>query len=195
MGPVWNKLCSFTTYPSLRRILGQTNSAIDIHRARDQGDIILIDGSQCTADAIKIIARLYLIDMHFTCQKRPEHASRLHLFVADEVHLYAVNILQRILAEDRKFGLSVILATQYLDQLPDPILAGILGNVGTLILLQLGGPDADRLTRWLKPEVSHRNLLRLPETHALLRTKQGGGVTQLFTMKNPIVSVGNESWI
>ncbi|MFD1674796.1 type IV secretory system conjugative DNA transfer family protein [Alicyclobacillus fodiniaquatilis] len=194
LGPIWNKLGALTTYPSLRRILGQTQSAIDTRTVMDEGDIVLIDGSGCTTDAIKIVAGLYLIDLHFTCKRRPEHRSRLHLFIGDESHLYSVNVLQKILAEDRKFGLSLFLATQYLDQLPDPILAGILGNVGTLILLQLGGPDADRLTRWLKPDVSSRQLMTLPEMHALVRTKLEGGVTELFTMQNSIVSSGNEDW-
>lgn len=195
LGPIWNKLGALTTYPSLRRILGQTKSAVNTRKVMDDGDIVLIDGSGCTADAVKIIAGLYLIDLHFTCQRRPEHASRLHLFLADEVHLYATNVLQKILAEDRKFGLSLLLATQYLDQLPDPILAGILGNVGTLVLLQLGGPDADRLTRWLKPDISARDLLTIPELHALVRTKLDGGATQLFTMQNPIVTTGKEEWV
>ncbi|KYP79874.1 type IV secretory system conjugative DNA transfer family protein [Ferroacidibacillus organovorans] len=194
LGPIWNKLGALTTYPSLRRMLGQTKSAVDTRAVMDEGDIVLIDGSGCTTDAIKIIAGLYLIDLHFTCKRRPEHRSRLHLFLGDEAHLYAVNVLQKILAEDRKFGLSLFLATQYLDQLPDPILAGILGNVGTLILLQLGGPDADRLTRWLKPEVSARQLMTLPEMHALVRTKLEGGVTELFTMQNPLVPAGHEEW-
>ncbi|EJY56450.1 hypothetical protein URH17368_0883 [Alicyclobacillus hesperidum URH17-3-68] len=194
LGPIWNKLGALTTYPSLRRILGQTKSAIDTRRVMDEGHIVLIDGSGCTTDAVKIIAGLYLIDLHFTCKCRPEHRSRLHLFFGDELHLYAVNVIQKILAEDRKFGLSLFLSTQYLDQLPDPILAGILGNVGTLILLQLGGPDADRLTRWLKPDVSARELMTLPEMNALVRTKLDGGVTELFTMRNPLVPSGHDEW-
>ncbi|WP_153005087.1 type IV secretory system conjugative DNA transfer family protein [Ferroacidibacillus organovorans] len=194
LGPIWNKLGALTTYPSLRRILGQMKSAVDTRTVMDDGHIVLIDGSGCTTDAVKIIAGLYLIDLHFTCKRRPEHRSRLHIFLGDETHLYAVNVLQKILAEDRKFGLSLFLATQYLDQLPDPILAGILGNVGTLILLQLGGPDADRLTRWLKPDVSSRELMTLPEMNALVRTKLEGGVTELFTMRNPLVTSGNDSW-
>jgi hypothetical protein len=194
LGPIWNKLGALTTYPSLRRVLGQAKSAIDTRTVMDEGHIVLIDGSGCTADAVKIIAGLYLIDLHFTCKRRPEHRSRLHVFFGDESHLYAVNVLQKILAEDRKFGLSLFLATQYLDQLPDPVLAGILGNVGTLILLQLGGPDADRLTRWLKPDVSSRELMTLPELNALVQTKLDGGVTELFTMQNPLVKGGNPEW-
>lgn len=195
LGPLWNKLGALTTYPSLRRILGQTKNAVDTRTVMDDGHIVLIDGSGCTTDAVKIIAGLYLIDLHFTCKRRPEHRSRLHIFFGDESHLYAVNVLQKILAEDRKFGLSLFLATQYLDQLPDPILAGILGNVGTLILLQLGGPDADRLTRWLKPDVSSRDLMALPEMNALVRTKQDGGVTKLFSMQSPLVPSGNTAWV
>lgn len=194
LGPIWNKLGALTTYPSLRRILGQTKSAIDTRTIMDDGHIVLIDGSGCTADAVKIIAGLYLIDLHFTCKRRPEHRSRLHIFFGDESHLYAVNVLQKILAEDRKFGLSLFLATQYLDQLPDPVLAGILGNVGTLILLQLGGPDADRLTRWLKPDVSSRELMTLPELNALVRTKLEGGITELFTLQNPLAPAGHPDW-
>jgi len=67
LGPIWNKLGALTTYPSLRRILGQTKSAVNTRKVMDDGDIVLIAGSNCTADAVKIIAGLYLIDLHFTC--------------------------------------------------------------------------------------------------------------------------------
>ena len=195
LGPILNKLGALLTYPTSRRMLGQLQSSVNIRRCMDEGHIVLIDGSGCVPDLLRILASLFMIDYHFTCRKRPPHASRPHFFFADEVHLFATDILAKILSEDRKFGLSLFLATQYLTQLPDRILEAILGNVGTLILLQMGGPDADRLTRWLKPMVSAHDLMHLPELHAIVRTKGHQGKLVMFTMKNEIVPIAHTDWI
>lgn len=195
LGPILNKLGALTTYPTSRRMLGQLQSSIHTRQVMDNGHIVLIDGSGCVPDLLKILASLFFIDYHFTCRKRPQHQSRPHLFFADECHLFATDILTKILAEDRKFGLSLFLATQYLSQLSDRILEAILGNVGTLMLLQLGGPDADKLSRWLKPQVTTNDLMNLAEMHAIVRTKGQEGRLELFTVKNDIVPVQHEAWI
>ncbi|MFC4306405.1 type IV secretory system conjugative DNA transfer family protein [Cohnella boryungensis] len=195
LGPILNKLGALTTYPTSRRMLGQLQSSVNTRQMMDEGHIVLIDGSGCVPDLLKILASLFFIDYHFTCRKRPQHKSRAHFFFADEIHLFATDILTKILAEDRKFGLSLFLATQYLSQLSDKVLEAILGNVGTLMLLQLGGPDADKLSRWLKPQVTNLDLMNLSELHAIVRTKGHEGRLELFTVKNEIVPVRNEEWI
>lgn len=195
LGPIMNKLGALTTYPTARRMLGQQRSSINTRQVMDDGHIVLIDGSGCVPDLLKILASLFFIDYHFICRKRPQHKSKAHLFFADECHLFATDILTKILAEDRKFGLSLFLATQYLTQLSDRILEAILGNVGTLMLLQLGGPDADKLSRWLKPQVTNSDLMNLAELHAIVRTKGHEGRLELFTVKNEIVPVKHEAWI
>ncbi|THF74363.1 type IV secretory system conjugative DNA transfer family protein [Cohnella fermenti] len=195
LGPILNKLGALTTYPTSRRMLGQLRSSIDTRQVMDEGRIVLIDGSGCVPDLLKILASLFFIDYHFTCRKRPQHQSRPHFVFADEIHLFATDILTKILAEDRKFGLSLFLATQYLSQLSDRILEAILGNVGTLMLLQLGGPDADKLSRWLKPQVTSTDLMNLAELHAIVRTKGQEGRLELFTVKNEIVPTEHTEWV
>ncbi|MFC0213819.1 ATP-binding protein [Paenibacillus chartarius] len=195
LGPIMNKLGALTTYPMSRRMLGQLHSSVNTRQVMDDGHIVLIDGSGCVPDLLKILASLFFIDYHFTCRKRPQHQSKAHFFFADEIHLFATDILTKILAEDRKFGLSLFLATQYLSQLSDRILEAILGNVGTLMLLQLGGPDADKLSRWLKPLVTNADLMNLAELHAIVRTKGHEGRLELFTIKNDIVPIRHEAWI
>lgn len=195
LGPILNKLGALTTYPTSRRMLGQHQSSVNTRQAMDDGQIVLIDGSGCVPDLLKILSSLFFIDYHFTCRKRQQHKSRSHFFFADEIHLFATDILSKILAEDRKFGLSLFLATQYLSQLSDKILEAILGNVGTLMLLQLGGPDADKLSRWLKPQITNLDLMNLAELNAIVRTKGEQGKLELFTVKNEIVPILHEEWI
>jgi hypothetical protein len=195
LGPILNKLGALTTYPTSRRMLGQLQSSVNTRQAMDDGRIVLIDGSGCVPDLLKMMSSLFFIDYHFTCRKRPQHQSRPHFFFADEVHLFATDILSKILAEDRKFGLSLFLATQYLSQLSDKILEAILGNVGTLMLLQLGGPDADKLSRWLKPQITNLDLLNLAELNAIVRTKGEQGKLELFTVQNEIVPILYQEWV
>ena len=195
LGPILNKLGALTTYPSSRRMLGQLKSYYPTRKIMDEGRIVLIDGSGCVPDLLKVISSLFFIDYHFACRKRPQHAARTHFFAADEIHLFATGIIEKILAEDRKFGLSLVLATQYLSQLSENIYQAIMGNVGTMILLQLGGPDAERITRWLKPGISVTDLMNLPQLEAIVRTKGEGGRVHHFTMKNELVREGDSTLV
>ena len=50
------------------------------------------------------------------------------------------------------------------------------------------------MTKWLRPDVSARELMTLPEMNALVRTKLDGGITELFTMNNPLAPAGHVEW-
>ena len=89
--------------------------------------------------------------------------------------------------EDRKFGLGFIIATQYLS-IPEQVLDGVLGNVGSLVVLLVNEEDARRLVKhfpgFLVADLTHRQTL-----HAAVHTTAMGSPVQ-FTMSNPIPMPG-----
>jgi hypothetical protein len=59
----------------------------------------------------------------------------------------ATSYPKRVLSEARKWKLSLVLPHQYLEQLPNKLRAGVLANVGTVLVFQLGGEDAETIAR------------------------------------------------
>ena len=50
-----------------------------------------------------------------------------------------------ILSEARKYGLTLTVAHQYLDQLPDQLRAAVFGNVGSMLACRTGASDASSI--------------------------------------------------
>lgn len=189
LGPIYNKLGAFAVYPRVRRVVGQPRSTIDPLKILNEGHILLVDLAGAGEDVAPLVGAALVNRYHFSALSRygqPREGRRPHFLIADEVHNYATPVMADILSEDRKFGLGFILATQYLDRIPDAVLHGILGNVGMLVVLGIQHVDARRLAPYfggIMPE----DLIERPTFHAAVHVAGGsfGGVAS-FTMQNPV---------
>lgn len=62
--------------------------------------------------------------------------------VIDEAQNFALPSLQQMLSEGRKYGVRVVLANQYIAQLPDELWAAMQGNVDSWCCFRVGPDDA-----------------------------------------------------
>lgn len=195
LGPILNKIGALTSYRGLRLLFGQERSTVNLRRAMDRGEIVLVDGSGCGPDELKLLLGLFVVRFHFAALSRadtPPGARRPFLLFCDEVHNYAVPTIEKILAEDRKYGLGLVLATQYLEQMPHDVLGAIMGNVNTVWLLQLGAPSAQAMARWLKPDFTEHDLSNQPQFCAAVRTVGPDGSSVSFTVRCDPIGDGDE---
>jgi len=88
-----------------------------------------------------------------------------------------------MLAELRKYRVSLGLANQYLGQLEPAVREAVLGNVGTLICFRVGAEDAIWLARELAPVFTPVDLSGLPNHHIYLRLMIDGQVSKPFSAK------------
>jgi hypothetical protein len=88
---------------------------------------------------------------------------------ADEFQTFADERFGELLAEARKFGLSLTLAHQFAKQLPEKILHAILGNVGTMVVFRTGADDAKLLEPLFAPTIRDRDISSLPNYRAYIR--------------------------
>ena len=81
-----------------------------------------------------------------------------YLYV-DEFHNFLTLSFANILSESRKYGLNLILAHQYIEQLDDKITTAVFGNVGTIISFRVGAEVVRR--RWGRrmPEICGKRRL------------------------------------
>jgi len=193
LGPIWNKLGAFATYPRVRRVVGQPESTIDPLKVMDEGHILLVDLSGAGEDVTPLMGGALVNRFHFSALSRagrPREARRPHVLIADEVHNYATRVMANILSEDRKFGLGFVIATQYLERIPQDVLEGILGNVGTMVVLYVEEENARRLVKYF-PGFTPADLVQRKSLHAAVHTTAVGSPV-VFTMYNPIPPPGDK---
>ena len=112
----------------------------------------------------------------------PASMRRDYFLYVDEAHLVATTTMIELFPEARKCHLGVIVAHQYLDQLPSDLQGALLGNAGTLIAFRLGGRDAEVLAPEFAPECRAGVLVHLPAHQMCLRLLVDGITSPPFTV-------------
>ncbi len=105
-----------------------------------------------------------------------------YLYV-DEFGSVATRFFISLLSEGRKFGISLVLANQFCDQIDVTILKAILGNVGTQIAFRLGQTDAEKMAPQLRPSVRRSDLVNLPNWKAYTRALVEGQPVAPFSLQ------------
>jgi len=164
MAPLQNKAGQFAATPALRAILGQPKSTLDIARIINEGRILIANLSKRMGEAPShLLGALLTSAFAQAAESRhtiSESERRDFTFYADEFQNFATDSFSTILSEARKWRLNLVIANQFLSQLPIPIQDAVLGNVGTLMAFRVGSRDARRLAE----ELGIENYLALTDT-------------------------------
>lgn len=167
-----SKFASFSETAAMRAILGSGADAIDFAQAMDDGRIILLDLSKAELGepASRLLGFMYL-NRVWQAALRRQRPDRPFTVIVDEAHALIAGALTNMLAEGRKFGLSVTLAHQYLAQLAADLRPAVNGNVATTIAFRCAVGDALELYKRFGGMVDTSVLVTLPELNAIsLRT-------------------------
>lgn len=192
-GPyITNKLSAFTHHAVLRPIIGQRVSTIRFREVMDRRQILLVNlskGALGERDA-QFLGMLVFAKLSQAALSRfdlpPAKRTPFHLYV-DEFQNLATNSIGVMLAEARKFGVSLTLANQNTAQLAkagDSLLETVLGNVGSLVAFRLGVPDAERLRPYFAPELGAADLQRMGNYLAAARLMKPHGPTAPFIFQS-----------
>lgn len=151
--PLLNKITEFLSEPSCRHLLGQRVSSIRFADAMRQGQFVFINLAKGRLrEHSHTLANLIFAHLQFEIFGRvdvPEKDRRLFTIICDEVQNLAENDLVTLLTEGRKFGVSLVTANQFWDQLPKD-LRGALLSAGSHLFFRLSAADAGLLA----PELS-----------------------------------------
>jgi len=180
------KFNRFVSDISLRNITCQ-NEILDLEALVEKGKVLLFYlGKGRFGDvAAGLLASQIVSRLRSVVMKRGARAgARPFYLYADEFHMFADERFGELLAEARKFGLSLTIAHQYARQIPEKILMGILGNVGTVISFRVGPPDAQMLEPLFRPQLTARDLSSLPNFRAYIRSFGRLGQTP-FSLEPP----------
>lgn len=169
---IYSRVNNFEQSLFMRRLFGQPNWDLPLKRYMDEGYIVLMDIQGMGRINTKMITGHIINQYHQVCQKRKPYSAKEHFLITDEAHLIQLPTLEKIIAEDRKFGLCLGLSTQYLGQFEDWLQKAIDGNVQNIITGAQGGNESRTMADVLMKKQFDSDLIAtLPNNHAAVLTK------------------------
>lgn len=186
VAPIENKLGSLLVDPFVSRILTIPKSTFTPREVMDGGKVLIVNLAKGRiGEAPAALFGGLLVTMFSLAglarADTPESGRRDFFMYLDEFQTFTTLALVNMLSELRKYGMGLVLANQFLDQIDAELRNAILGNVGTLVVFRVGASDAERLVRELLPDLDPYDLTLLPNRMFWIRPLVGGQSVEAFT--------------
>ncbi len=144
---ILNKVGQFVSSPLIRNVVNAHKSSFSIEDLMDEGKILLVNLSQgkLGEDNATLLGAMLITKIQLAAMGRvhiPEEKRRDFYLYVDEFQNFATDSFNKILSEARKYRLSLILANQYVAQIPEEVQKAIFGNCGSIISFVMGADDA-----------------------------------------------------
>jgi hypothetical protein len=211
ISPILNKVGQFVTSPLIRTVIGQPKSSISLDDAMNQGKIVLANLSQgrlgednAALLGAMLITKFQLAAMHRVSM--PEEQRRDFYLYVDEFQNFATGSFIKIMSEARKYRLDIMLANQYMAQIPEEVTKAILGNAGTVMTFAVGAGDADVLNKEFAEVFEAQDLINLGPYQIATKMTIDGNTTRPFVAttlplpssknenKDTVIQVSRERW-
>ena len=194
---ITGKLTRFIATRNARSMFPAAKRCLDFSAVIDEGKILIL---RCPKGALgegltELAMSTCLMKVRSAAMARAGSRSRRPVRVyIDEFQACKGNSLQTLLAEGRKFGVSLVLANQSLGQIGGTsnrsVGSATLANVGNLMSFRLGAADAAMLSPWLDMPERWRELCWLPDFTMNARLLDKGRPTSFHALRSPDPEVG-----
>ncbi|MFI7081786.1 type IV secretory system conjugative DNA transfer family protein [Micromonospora sp. NPDC049903] len=189
IGPVLARLRSFLLRDFVKRTMQYPRSSFDMSEVLDGGALLVrIPKGQLGEDTSKLLGSLILAQVWQAATARARLAPdkrRDATLIIDEAQnfLTLANSLDTMLAEARKYRLSLVLSHQDLAQFPRDLLAAASANARNKVYFSCAPEDARVLARHTLPELDEHDLTHLDAYTTATRLVADGRQTPAFTMR------------
>jgi hypothetical protein len=193
VAPILNKVGQFLSTTTIRNIVGQPKSTFDLRAAMDEGKIILVNlaTGKIGEDNAALLGAMMITKMQLAAMSRanvPEEDRRDFYLYVDEFQNFATDSFAVILSEARKYRLSLIMANQYIMQMPETVKNAVFGNVGTMIAFRIGAGDAAMMEKEFAPAFEASDLVNLPKYNIYLKMMIDGVSSKPFSAQTLTLS-------
>ncbi len=184
--PILNKAGIFNSSQPLRAVVGQKVTGFRMQRVIDDGKIFIANLSKgkIGEESSSLLGSILVSSMQMASLYRAHYKEQdrtpFYLYI-DEMQSFVTLSIADVLAECRKYGLSLFLAHQYIDQLDERIRSAIFGNVGTMICFRVGASDAEYLAKEFHPIFKEEDFVSLPRFEMYLKLMIDGVVSGGFS--------------
>ena len=199
ISPILNKVGQFISSHLIRNILDTSQSSINLQQVMDEGKILLVNISQgrLGEDNAALLGAMLITQMQLAAMQRintPEEQRKDFYLYVDEFQNFATQSFIKILSEARKFRLDLVVANQYIGQLPIEVAQAIFGNAGSLVAFSLGAEDAAVFTREFGKVFSEEDLVSLPNFQIAVKLAIDDEVCRPFLATTlPLLSAVNQN--
>jgi hypothetical protein len=149
--PVTIKVNAFLADPRVSQMLSQSKSSFNLREIMDKKKILLIKLNKGKLrQSADLLGSLFMAKLQLAAFSRtdiPEAARVPFYLYIDEFQNFASESLGVVLSEARKYGLSLIMAHQTLEQIPRELRSVILGNAGIQVYFRMNRQDAELLAK------------------------------------------------
>lgn len=211
ISPILNKVGQFVNSPMIRSVIGLPKSTISLDDVMNQGKILIANLSQgrLGEDNAALLGAMLITKLQLAAMHRvdiPEEERRDFYLYVDEFQNFATGSFIKIISEARKYRLNIMLANQYMAQIPDEVTGAILGNAGNIMTFALGSQDADILKGEFAGVLSSEDLVNLGKFEIATKLTIDGQVTRPFVSKTlplptsvnqnkeKVITVSRERW-
>lgn len=184
--PILNKTGVFLTSIPLRNTVGQKINGFRMQEVLDNGKILIANLSkgELGEDASSILGSILVTSVQlaalFRSTQQEQERKPFYLYV-DEMYSFISLSFADILAEARKYKLSLFLTHQYIEQLHEKVRSAVFGNVGTIISFRIGAEDAAHLAKEFHPEFDEGDFVNLPKYSMYLKLMIDGATSRPFS--------------
>lgn len=171
LSPPQHKLSKFLGSGPVSLMLSQPDSAFHLREVVDTGQILLVNLSTVGSETREILGCFMLSLLHLTALGRsdtPDADRRPFHIHCDEAHRFLTDALEDLIAETRKFNVSLTLAHQFMSQFGKRK-TGALSGVGSTIIFNVDAKDAQYLRKDLLGKVEIDDLISLRLGQAIAR--------------------------
>ena len=175
--PLLTRVSAFLADPQIREIVGQRQTTFSFSNAIREGQWVVVNlskgklGEENSAVLGSLLFTMLKLDV-MAQAKVPERDRRLFAVYADELqNLVGSNVLA-LIAEARKYRISITTGQQFWEQLPPHMRTAVLG-MGSRIFFRLHYHDAAELAGEVHPSrrlFYAEKLASLPNREAIFRT-------------------------
>ena len=172
--PILNKVGQFLSSQTIRNIVGNPQSTVDLEDMMNKGKIILVNLAQgkLGEDSSALLGAMIITKIQLAAMNRvydqEENRKDFYLYV-DEFQNFATSSFIKILSEARKYRLNLTLANQYIGQIDEDVQNAIFGNAGSLVSFCVGATDARPLAREFGLKYKEEELVQIGNYQVILK--------------------------
>jgi hypothetical protein len=187
---ITSKIDVFLANDIMRPIVAQEKSAFDFRSLMDEKKIFLANLSkgrlgERNMSLLGLVLVSKFLQGAFSRVDAEGTSPPFYLYV-DEFQNFATPSVSTILAEARKYKLSLTVAHQFIAQL-------VIGNVGTKIAFRLGTTDAEFFAKQFAPVFTASDIENLPNRQAVVSLLVSGLPAKPFTLQTLDLPVVDKS--
>lgn len=192
---ITSKFDIFIANEIMRPIVGQQRSAFDFKDILDNKKIFLVNLSkgrlgETNANLLGLIL-VGKIMMTALARDLSSNPPPFYLYL-DEFQNITTKTIAIILAEARKFKLSMTMAHQFTTQLQQNIKEAVFGNVGSMAIFRIGPDDAPYIAKQFEPTFTAQDMLHIDNYHAYVKLLSEGKPITPFSIETIPFTPGDQ---